>query len=255
MIQRILITMALFMLSWMPAAYGQQEPAKVQQRVSKSMGVEENTQKKADEWNYDKQDIIQDIRDLKYRETWLQYRQEKNRQYIANAKQNIEDLEFKKAELNKLREQLEPYLEAVILRMEDFVAQDLPFATTERERRISALKSSMDNYDLPLSEKLRRVFDEGLEIETEYGKNVQAIEGETLNIDGIDTQVVIFRLGRLGMYYMSLDEEQIGYYDMKTGKWGKLPETLNRDIGIAVDIGQRKRTVEIVKLPLGAVEQ
>ncbi len=254
MIQRILITAALFMLFWIPAAFGQQGPEKVQQKVSESMGVEAKAQKKADDWNWDKQGIIQDIRDLKYRTTWLQYRQEKNRQYIANAKQNIEDLEFRKAELNKLREQLEPYLEGVILRLEDFVNQDLPFYTDERTRRINALKNSMDNYDLPLSEKLRRVFDEGLRIETDYGDSVEALEGETLNINGIDTQVIIFRLGRVGMYYMSLDGEQVGWYNTGNGQWEPLPDSLNRDIGIAVDIGQRKRTVEIVKLPLGAVE-
>jgi len=255
MIQRILITMAVFMLSWIPAVYAQQSPEKVQEKVSQTMGAEAKTQGKTDDWNWEKQGIIQDIRDLKYRTTWLKYRQEKNRQYIANAKQNIEDLEFRKAELNKLREQLEPYLEAVILRMEDFVAQDLPFLPQERQRRITALKNSMDNYDLPLSEKLRRVFDEGLVIETDYGKSVQAQEDETLNINGVQTQVVIFRLGRVGMYYRSLDGEQVGWYNAEKGQWEPLPESLNRDIGIAVDIGERKRTVEIVKLPLGAVEK
>jgi len=253
MIHRILITMALFMLFGMPA-YGQESPEKVQEKVTQTMNTEAGVQKKADDWDWEKQSIIDEIRDAKYRVTWLQYRQEKNRQYIANAKQNIEDLEYKKAELNKLREQLEPYLEGVILQLEDFVAQDLPFLPAEREKRITALKNSMDNYDLPLSEKLRRVFEEGLQIETDYGKIVEAIEGETLNIDGVDTQVLIFRLGRVGMYYMSLDEKQIGFYNQGTGQWDALPESLTRDISLAMDIAQAKRTVEIVKLPLGAVE-
>jgi seryl-tRNA synthetase len=196
--QRILITMALFMLFGIPAAYGQQSPQQVQEKVTQVMNTESGVQAKTDEWNWEKQTIIEEIRDAKYRVTWLQYRQEKNRQYIANAKQNIEDLEFKKAELNKLREQLEPYLEGVILRLEDFVSQDLPFLPSEREKRINGLKNSMDNYDLPLSEKLRRVFEEGLQIETDYGDMVEAIEGETLNIGGVDTQVIIFRLGRVG---------------------------------------------------------
>lgn len=254
MIHRILITMALFMLIGIPAAYGQQSPEAVQKKVAQVMSTEAGVQAKTDDWSWDKQGIIQEIRDAKYRVTWLQYRQEKNRQYIANAKQNIEDLEFKKAELNKLREQLEPYLEGVILQIEDFVAKDLPFLPSEREKRINALKNSMDNYDLALSEKLRRVFEEGLQIEADYGDMVESIEGETLNIDGVETQVVIFRLGRVGMYYMSLDEEQIGYYNTVTKDWEPLPDSMNRDITLAVDIGQAKRTVEIVKLPLGAVE-
>ena len=76
-----------------------------------------------------------------------------------------------------------------------------------------------------------------------------------MNIGGIETQVIIFRLGRVGMYYMSWDEEQIGQYNMETGEWEALPDSLNRDIGLAVSIGERKRTVEIVKLPLGAVKE
>jgi hypothetical protein len=254
MIQRILITMALFMLLGMPAAYGQQNPEQVQEKVTQVMGTESGVQAKTDDWNWEKQAVVQEIRDEKYRVTWLQYRQEKNRQYIAKAKQNIEDLEFKKDELNKLRRELEPYLEGVILRLEDFIAQDLPFLPAERDKRIAALKTSMDNYDLPLSEKLRRVFEEGLQIETDYGDMVEAIEGETLNLDGVDTQVVIFRLGRVGMFYMSLDEEQIGYYNREMGQWAPLPEKMIRDITLAVDIGQATRMVEIVKLPLGAVE-
>jgi hypothetical protein len=246
--------MALFMLFGIPAAYGQQSPEQVQEKVTQVMNTESGVQAKTDDWNWEKQTIIDEIRDAKYRVTWLQYRQEKNRQYIANAKQNIEDLEFKKAELNKLREQLEPYLEGVILRLEDFIAQDLPFLPSEREKRINGMKNSMDNYDLPLSEKLRRVFEEGLQIETDYGDMVEAIEGETLNIDGVDTQVIIFRLGRVGMYYMSLDEEQIGYFNSLTNDWEPLPESMIRDITLAVDIGQAKRTVEIIKLPLGAVK-
>jgi predicted RNase H-like nuclease (RuvC/YqgF family) len=254
MIQRILITMALFMLFGIPAAFGQQSPEKVQQKVTAAMGTEASVQEKTDDWSWDKQEIIQEIRDAKYRVTWLQYRQEKNRQYIAKAQQNIEDLEAKKAELNKLREQLEPYLETVILRLEDFIAQDLPFLPSEREKRIAALKNSMDNYDLALSEKLRRVFEEGLQIEADYGDMIDVQEGETLNIGGIDTQVLILQLGRVGMYYMSMDEKQIGYYNTATGNWEALPDSMNREISVAMDIGQANRTVEIVKLPLGAVE-
>ena len=255
MLQRILIITALVICIASPSAYGKKGPKEVQKKVEKAMAVESGIQKTADEWNWDKQRIIQEIRDLKYRTTWLQYRQEKNRLYIENAKQSIADLEQKKADLNKLREQLEPYLEDVIVQMETFVAKDLPFLPEERQRRIAGLKSSLNNYNLPLSEKLRRVFAEGLQIETEYGRMVETMEDQTLNINGTDTQVVIFRLGRVGMYYMSLDETQIGQYNLEKRQWEPLPEELTRSIKRGIDIGQRKRTAEIIDLPLGALQK
>jgi hypothetical protein len=137
--------------------------------------------------------------------------------------------------------------------MEAFVAKDLPFLSEERQRRIAALKRSLNNYNLPLSEKLRRVFSEGLQIETEYGRMVETVEDQTLNIDGTETQVMIFRLGRVGMFYMSLDESQIGRYNTEKRQWEPLQTDLTRSIKRGIDIGQRKRTAEIIDLPLGAL--
>jgi hypothetical protein len=253
MLQRILFVTVLAIFAAGSSAYADKSPKGVHKKVKKSMAVESGIQKAADEWNWDKQRIIQEIRDLKYRTTWLKNRQEKNRLYIKNVKQSIVDLEKKKADLNKLREQLEPYLENVIVRMEAFVAKDLPFLPEERQRRIAALKHSLNNYNLPLSEKLRRVFSEGLQIETEYGRMVETTEDQTLNINGIETQVMIFRLGRVGMFYMSLDESQIGRYDMEKRQWEPLQTDLIRSIKRGIDIGQRKRTAEIIDLPLGAL--
>jgi hypothetical protein len=118
---------------------------------------------------------------------------------------------------------------------------------------LQALKNSMDNYDVALSEKLRRVFAEGLEIEVEYGQMVEAIEDQMLKINGINTEVVIFRLGRVAMLYMSLDGTQLGQWNHKTRQWEPISDDLYRNVRRALDIAQRKRTVEIVEIPLGAL--
>lgn len=252
MIRRILLTMTLLILG-SSLAIGQDTPKKVHQKVSTTISTEAKAQEKADEWNWNKKVVLDDIRLLKYRITWLQYRQEKNRIYIEGVKENIANLEFKKAELNKLREQLEPYLEEVIERLAAFVEQDIPFLPEERQRRLNALRDSMNNYNVPLSEKMRRVFAEGLQIEAQYGKMIEAWEDVTLNLGGADTQVTIFRLGRVGMIYMSIDQTQIGRWNQKTKQWEPLPEDYIRDVRVALDMAQRRRAAEIVDLPIGAL--
>jgi hypothetical protein len=82
---------------------------------------------------------------------------------------------------------------------------------------------------------------------------VETVEDQTLNIDGTETQVMIFRLGRVGMFYMSLDESQIGRYNTEKRQWEPLQTDLTRSIKRGIDIGQRKRTAEIIDLPLGAL--
>lgn len=250
MIQRILLSMALLMLFGSQVAFGQ-SPASVQRKVSKAIDREAKAQKKADDWSWDKRDLVDEIRDLKTRVTWLQYQEEKHEIYIVRVKKNIADLEFKKAEALKVREQLDPFLEKVVTRLAVFVAEDLPFLPDERQRRISFLKDSLNDYQLLLSEKLRRVF-EGVQVETLYGKMVTSTD-TTLNLGGSDTQVSLLRLGRVAMYYLSLDGTQVGRWNDETKDWETLDEDFVRPIRRVLEMAERKRSVELIELPLGAL--
>ncbi len=243
--------MALLMLIGNQTAFGEANPDKAIRKVKKAISAEAKAQKKADEWNWTKKDILDEIRDLKTRVTWLQYMKEKHSIYIARVKENIANLEFKKMEALKVREQLDPYLEEVVDRLEEFVGKDLPFLPDERERRLKFLKDSLNDYQIHLSEKLRRVF-EGLQVETMYGKMVSSTD-TTLNLSGSDTQVTVLRLGRVAMFYLSLDGTQIGRWNDKTKQWEPIPEKFIRPIRRLLEMAERKRTVELTEIPLGAL--
>ena len=75
---------------------------------------------------------------------------------------------------------------------------------------------------------------------------------ETLNIDGADTEVTVFRLGRLAMYYQSLDAEKIGLWNRQSGKWEPLSDDFSQAIRHALEMARRERTVQLIQLPLGA---
>jgi len=250
MIQRVLLTAMLLMLIGSPVAIGQ-SPEDVHQKVGKAIDVESRVQKRADDWSWDKEDLVLEIRDRKTRVTWLQYQKEKHRIYIQRVKENIADLQFKKAEALKVREQLDPYLEEVVGRLRSFVAADLPFLPEERELRLNHLTDSLNDYQLQLSEKLRRVL-EGLQVETTYGRAFESID-TVLNLDGSDTQVTLLRLGRVTMYYVYLDGTQAGRWNPETLQWDTLPESFIRPIRRGLDIAERKRSVELIEIPLGAL--
>jgi predicted RNase H-like nuclease (RuvC/YqgF family) len=253
MIKRILWATAIFALVGGGSAFAQDSPKDVHSKVSKTIATESKAQEKADDWNWQKDPLIGDIRDLKYRITWKQYRQKKYKIYIEGVKESIKDLVYKKEEINKLREQLDPYLETVVDRMAAFVKQDLPFLPEERQKRIDVLKQSLDNYNMQLSEKLNRVFTMGLEIEAQYGKMIEAQEDQTLKLNGVETQVTLMRLGRVEMYYMSVDHKQIGIWNRQTKKWEPLPDDEIQQFKLAFDMALGKRAAQIVELPLGAI--
>jgi hypothetical protein len=253
MIKRIIWATAFITLIGVGSAFAQDSPEDVQKKVTQTVTTESKAQEKADSWNWEKSPILDDIRDLKYRITWKQYRQQKFRTYIKGVEENIERLKFKKEEINKLREQLEPYLEGVVDRLDTFVKNDLPFLPEERERRIDSLRSALNSYTTALSEKLRRIFSIGLQPEAQYGRMKEAEEDVTLNLDGIETQVTTFRLGRLEKYYMSIDGRQIGMWNRESGKWEAVSDDQLKEFKRAFDMVLQKRAAEIVELPLGAI--
>jgi hypothetical protein len=237
------------------SVFGQESPQAVHEKVSSSITTEGKAQKTADAWTTDKERILDEIRDLKYNITWHQYRQEKFRIYIKEAEENIKNLEFQKDEILTLRKRLDPYLEEIVKRLETFIEEDLPFLPEDRQKRLDILWSTLNNYTNDLSEKLRVVLENGLKIETQYyGQAIEAEEDQTINIDGSDTQVTIFRLGRLMMLYMTIDGTRIGRYNPETRQWEALPENLLRNVRRILEIAQSKRTAEIVELPLGVVK-
>ena len=61
------------------------------------------------------------------------------------------------------------------------------------------------------------------------------------------------RLGRVAMYYMSIDQKQIGMWNRQTNKWDPLPDDEIQQFKMAFQMALAKRAAEIVELPLGAI--
>lgn len=249
--KRILSTAIVLGFLGSQMVFGRAIPEKLLSKASEPISMETNTQKRSGEYDYSDADTLGQMRNLKYRVAWLKYRIEEYKVFVDNVKESIINLQFKKTEISKLSEQLEPYLADVVERMREFIEKDLSFLPEERQKRLVTLEQSINSYDVAMSEKLRQVFAEGLQIEAEYGRTVKATD-ETLNLNGKDTQVVIFRLGRVGMYYISLDGQETGRWNQETMQWEKLPKKMNRNIRRAADIAAGKQIVEIIDLPLRA---
>ncbi len=65
----------------------------------------------------------------------------------------------------------------------------------------------------------------------------------------------IFRLGRVALFYQSLDKKQAGWFDREKRQWEPLPDKYAREISRALEIAEKKRTPELLDLPIGSPEQ
>ena len=136
--------------------------------------------------------------------------------------------------------------------LDEFVAIDIPYLETERSMRIAELKKLMARPEVLTSEKYRRVT-EAYQIELEYGHTIEAYEGEMTFND--ETRTVAFlRFGRLGLYYMTLDGLEIGFWDNSRDDWVVLDDEFRQSLDRAIRIARKQLPPDLIRLPIPAPE-
>ena len=95
---------------------------------------------------------------------------------------------------------------------------------------------------------------EAYQIESDYGRTLEAWRGELVQAD--DSRVVEFlRLGRLMLFYQTLDAQEQGYWDTATQRWQPLPSGYRRTLEQGMAIARTEQVPVMLRLPLPAVTQ
>jgi len=217
-------------------------------------------QRKADDRAVTSQKRVERLDD-QTREMLEAYRQvnrqlERLRQENAHAAKQAEAQEV---ELRQIAEQLqgleatrrdiEPLMRQMLQVLERFVALDTPFLPEERQGRLKQLRGLLEQ-EASLPESYRRLL-EAYQVETEYGRTIEAYQGE-LPGDQAGRQVEFLRLGRLALYYLTLDGREAGIWDPKTKQWVRLEASYNPDIQRALRIARKQLPPDLMPLPLFA---
>lgn len=238
----------LLLVAFVPLVEAAGSVAESRQTFDKAIALQQKTQTQVDAWNQEKEELQARIRNLKNRLRYLHYQQEKYTSYLGNQEENIRTLEQKQTNLQTLQTELEPYLVILIQRLQDFVLSDLPFLAEERQRRLAFLRESVEDYNLKTSEKFRRVL-EALQVEAEYGSYPE-VSVDLIDLNGQLTKVQLLRLGRLAMFYLTLDGQRAGRYERSTGRWVELSRASAQQVKAAMQMVGKSRAMELVNLPI-----
>jgi hypothetical protein len=170
------------------------------------------------------------------------------------ASQNVEmaDYERRFQDIEVTKRQILPLILRMLDVLGEFVQLDMPFLPIERDMRIEQLQELMARPDVPTSEKYRRVT-EAYQIELEYGHTIEGYEGE-IEVDGVTRTVSFLRYGRLGLYYMTLDGLEIGYWDKSQDRWVKLDNEYRQSLDRAMRIARKQLPPDLTRLPVPAPE-
>jgi hypothetical protein len=137
-----------------------------------------------------------------------------------------------------------PLMQNMIASLEKFISIDTPFLIEERTKRVQKLKDNMKRADITVSDKYRQVL-EAYKIEYDYARTIEAYKGD------LDGKVVQFlRIGRVGLFYQTLDFKDSGVYDTKKKKFVELDSSYNSQILNAIKIASKQLAPDLLILPL-----
>ena len=170
------------------------------------------------------------------------------RQLLASQAAEKARLTQELAEIEVVRRSVVPLMVEMVDVLERFIDLDQPMLKDERLARLAELKKNLTRSDVEIAERYRRVI-EAYQIEAEYGQTIEAYEGP-LQLEDRELTVDYLRVGRVGLYYLSLDRETGGIWDGVAGDWVALNDSQLDALDFAVRVARKQAPPNLVPLPL-----
>ncbi|WMS86620.1 DUF3450 domain-containing protein [Pleionea litopenaei] len=171
---------------------------------------------------------------------------------IESQIQEMADLNQSIDKVSVIERQITPLMLRMIDGLEDFVKLDVPFLEEERKQRIASLKSLMDQANVAVSEKFRRVL-EAYQIELDYGRTIEAYT-DSFEIDGQPQDVDFLRIGRIALMFQSRDKRTLGVWNQQTRQWENLDKSYASRISQGLRMARKQMAPDLLTIPVFSAE-
>ncbi len=225
---------------------------RVKEPVSESIRIRQDTQKQEEQWRDNKDRLIARYEQLQMEEKQLAERRQALKEKTDAAKMRVGVKQKTLDGIEQIQAQIIPCMETQIQQLRRHLDADLPFLTEERTRRLENLEELRGDPNVAVSEKFRKVM-EALLVEAEYGNTIEVYQ-QSISLENQDTLVNIFRLGRIGLFFQTLDLKTCGFFNVAESAWQPLPQSFHKSIQAAMEIGTKRRSAELLSLPLGRMQ-
>ena len=195
---------------------------------------------------YEYRTVLRKIDSLRIYNNQLEKLTEKQLETVASLTDQI-------SSVAETQQNIVPLLLRMIEVLEEFVSLDAPFLKEERIARVELIKNMMDRPDVSLPDKYRRIM-EAYQIEMEYGRTIETMT-DTIQTNDTPSTVDILRIGRISIFYQTLDGKESGYWDKQDKQWKTLSQDYNRSIAQGILIAKKQAPPDLIKLPIPAPEE
>lgn len=227
------------------SAAGLQDSLKV---VTSTNSAATASQKKVDALASQAQALLEEYRQLldtsAYQQAYTRELQERDRAQS----ELILELEGQIVQARITRQRIIPLMRSMAEALEKFVILDLPFHHEDRISAVLALKRHLEHGELSVAARFRLLL-ETYQLEQAYGSNIEAWRGP-LQLEGENLSVEFLRVGRVALYFQTLDGLQSGYWNRALDSWERLQPSHNRDITRGLRVANNVSAPQLLNLPL-----
>lgn len=230
------------------SASKQDTPARQVEASTQQMAVE--IQQKIEQLDAQRQADFQEWRQVRRELLLLEAYNERQSQWNQRLQDQITSLEKQLASLDTTREALEPLLQQMAERLGEFIQHDLPFKQDQRLFKVKSLNNLLARVDVSHAEKLRQLLT-AYRNEVEQGRSLE-VSQEFLQLgDAKEKQrLTLLRVGRIGLYYLSEDEQKAGYWSAQKNTWLALNSSERQQVIRGLALAEERGLPEFLSLPL-----
>ena len=175
------------------------------------------------------------------------------RKQIAAQETNIETLQQSINDVAVVTQEMPMLINKMLTSLEQFVQLDMPFMQEERLARVQFARDAVDNPDVSIAEKFRQIL-VLYQAENNYGRTNESYP-TTLEIDGVERDVDMLRVGRIALVYQTSDRTLTGAWDKEANQWVALDAGEYRTaIQRAISVAKGLSSPAIMDLPIPAPE-
>ncbi len=171
---------------------------------------------------------------------------------VASQREEKREMERQLEEIARAEREIVPLMIQMVDTLERFVQLDTPFLPEERRQRINQLKRLLTSAEISSAEKFRRIL-EAYQIENDYARTIEAYRAE-LEVDDEKRPVDFLRLGRVALFYQTLDGERSGFWNPRKKRWESLPDEFRRPIRQGLRIARKEAAPDLLTLPIPTPE-
>lgn len=208
-----------------------------------------DSQKQVDELDDEARRLLDEYRRVSAELDELKTWNERTGRTVDAQREHIARLEREVSAAEVTRREIEPLMDRMERVLGEFVERDLPFLPDERQERLDRLAVLSESPETGVAERFRGIL-EAYQIEAGFGQGIEVYR-DRLD-DGSERLVDFLRLGRVALYYRTLDGAEAGGRTAADESWRRLTPPQAEALGHALRVGRKELPPDLLALPVPA---